>query len=74
MPAKKKRGEGRPPLPKSEVRNKRFTVNLSAEEKAMVKKAAVIADLKPQIYGRVQLMKAVRTTIAQGSADPRPGK
>jgi hypothetical protein len=54
----KRRGRGRPSLPKAERKGAIFSVRLSPEERAQVERAAQALGLKAAAWGREVLLEA----------------
>jgi hypothetical protein len=66
----RKRGPGRPRLPKGEARGAVLSVRLTAAERATVEKAASAAGQSASDWARVAILGATRK--GQGPVDPGP--
>jgi hypothetical protein len=54
---------GRHRMPADKKKSKKLSLNLSEEELDDLYKAAALDDLKPYIWGRRELMRAVRARL-----------
>jgi hypothetical protein len=59
---------GRPPLPTGTKKHRRYPLNLSDEERELVRQAAAKDDDKPATWGRKRLVAAARARLAEAAA------